>query len=112
MCRFYFSSWPFSVALVCSFGRQGTDFYAVNCLQILNGLNLTVNVGNTVALVGASGCGKSTTIQLLQRFYDPEEGAVSDAYTNPSVPPFHNCSFLQEAKTEPQVGNVVPWDHH
>ena len=45
--------------------------------QVLNGLNLNVNVGQTVALVGASGCGKSTTIQLLQRFYDPEEGQVS-----------------------------------
>ena len=29
-----------------------------------------------MALVGASGCGKSTTVQLLQRFYDTERGAV------------------------------------
>ncbi|XP_053548248.1 ATP-dependent translocase ABCB1-like [Bombina bombina] len=44
--------------------------------QILKGLNLTVQAGKTVALVGASGCGKSTTIQLLQRFYDPLQGEV------------------------------------
>ncbi|NWS92070.1 MDR1 protein, partial [Toxostoma redivivum] len=44
--------------------------------QILKGLNLKINSGQTVALVGGSGCGKSTTVQLIQRFYDPKEGAV------------------------------------
>jgi len=29
-----------------------------------------------LAFVGSSGCGKSTSIQLLERFYDPEEGSV------------------------------------
>ena len=42
----------------------------------MDGVSLSVNVGQTVALVGASGCGKSTTIQLIQRFYDPDEGRV------------------------------------
>jgi ATP-binding cassette subfamily B (MDR/TAP) protein 1 len=45
-------------------------------VRVLNGLSLTVPGSKTVALVGASGCGKSTCIQLLQRFYDPQEGAV------------------------------------
>ncbi|XP_043546264.1 ATP-binding cassette, sub-family B (MDR/TAP), member 4 [Chiloscyllium plagiosum] len=45
-------------------------------VQILKGLNLKLKCGQTVALVGSSGCGKSTTIQLLQRFYDPEEGMI------------------------------------
>ncbi|KAM5158331.1 ATP-dependent translocase ABCB1-like [Mantella aurantiaca] len=46
-------------------------------IQVLKGLNLTVPNGKTVALVGSSGCGKSTTVQLIQRFYDPEEGMIT-----------------------------------
>ncbi|NXL87260.1 MDR1 protein, partial [Alectura lathami] len=46
-------------------------------ITILKGLNLKVQTGKTIALVGASGCGKSTTIQLLQRFYDPDQGEVT-----------------------------------
>uniref|UniRef100_A0A8B9V3A5 Uncharacterized protein n=1 Tax=Anas zonorhyncha TaxID=75864 RepID=A0A8B9V3A5_9AVES len=46
-------------------------------IQILKGLNLKVNCGQTVALVGGSGCGKSTTVQLIQRFYDPKEGTIT-----------------------------------
>nr|AEQ19307.1 p-glycoprotein [Brachionus orientalis]AEQ19309.1 p-glycoprotein [Brachionus orientalis] len=45
-------------------------------INILNGLNLKVKSGSTVALVGSSGCGKSTCIQLIQRFYDPLNGNV------------------------------------
>ncbi|KAK1334928.1 hypothetical protein QTO34_004500 [Cnephaeus nilssonii] len=46
-------------------------------VKILKGLNLQVRSGQTVALVGNSGCGKSTTVQLMQRLYDPTEGMVS-----------------------------------
>ena len=37
---------------------------------------MAISKGETVALVGTSGCGKSTYIQLVQRFYDPDRGSV------------------------------------
>lgn len=45
-------------------------------VKILRGLNLEVQPGQTVALVGSSGCGKSTCIQLIERFYDAQQGDV------------------------------------
>ena len=45
-------------------------------MRVLKGLNLTVKPGETLALVGQSGCGKSTCIQLLERFYDGSAGNV------------------------------------
>ena len=44
--------------------------------QVLKDFSLQVDVGQTVALVGHSGCGKSTVVQLLQRFYDIDSGEV------------------------------------
>ncbi|CAF1177634.1 unnamed protein product, partial [Rotaria sordida] len=45
-------------------------------VPILKGLSFDVKRGQTVALVGLSGSGKSTCIQLLQRFYDPSSGSI------------------------------------
>ena len=42
----------------------------------LHDFSLTVNPGETVAVVGPSGAGKSTLFQLIQRFYDPDAGAI------------------------------------
>ncbi|EUC43635.1 hypothetical protein COCMIDRAFT_6944 [Bipolaris oryzae ATCC 44560] len=44
--------------------------------RVLRGVSLTAEPGQFIALVGASGSGKSTVMQLLERFYDPTSGAV------------------------------------
>lgn len=43
---------------------------------LLNDLNFKIRSGQSVAIVGPSGSGKSTIISMIQRFYDPEEGAI------------------------------------
>lgn len=45
--------------------------------QIINDIHFNVSPGETVALVGPTGAGKTTIIQLLSRFYEPDQGAIS-----------------------------------
>ena len=44
--------------------------------QILNNINLEINPGEKIAIIGANGSGKSTLINLLLRFYKPQEGKI------------------------------------
>lgn len=53
-----------------TFGYEGQETPA------LSNVNLTVNVGEKIAIVGHNGAGKTTLIKLLQRLYDPSEGEI------------------------------------
>lgn len=48
----------------------------ISAVKVLRGLDFKIVAGQSVALVGESGNGKSTCLQLLQRFYDPDEGQI------------------------------------
>ncbi|BAZ45631.1 ABC transporter family protein [Chondrocystis sp. NIES-4102] len=70
---------PKAIALQVTYGKveyNAVSFsYNVNTPVIKN-LNLTVNPGETIALVGASGAGKSTLVNLLPRFYNADSGKI------------------------------------
>ena len=53
-----------------------TFAYEGTAASALNRFNLHIEPGKSIALVGASGAGKTTLLALLQRFYDPNQGAV------------------------------------
>lgn len=56
---------------------QNLSFSYINNTTVLKNINLTIKKGQTIALVGASGGGKSTLVDLLPRFYDPQNGKIS-----------------------------------
>ncbi len=56
---------------------KGVSFGYAPGQAVLQGINLTVRRGETVAIVGASGAGKTTLVNLLPRFFDPDAGIIS-----------------------------------
>lgn len=58
------------------FENVGFHYNGSTDTPVLEGINLTVEPGQTVAILGATGAGKSTLINLIPRFYDPSEGRV------------------------------------
>lgn len=59
--------------------------------EVIRGINLTAKAGQTIAIVGATGAGKSTIINLLNRFYEIDSGTITidgtniDEFTLPSL---------------------------
>ncbi|GAA4439677.1 ABC transporter ATP-binding protein [Bremerella cremea] len=71
---------PVNPVPIDSVGREikfeNLEFCYIDNTPVLKKLNLTVRQGETVAIVGPNGCGKSTLINLMMRFYDPDQGSV------------------------------------
>ncbi|GBL74148.1 Multidrug resistance protein 1 [Araneus ventricosus] len=77
-------------------------------VQVLQGISLTINPGQTVALVGSSGCGKSTLIALLERFYDPEGGQILlDGFDIKTINLKHLRSQMALVSQEPVLFNCT-----
>ena len=56
---------------------KDVDFSYVEGEKVLKGLNLSVKAGQKVAIVGATGSGKTTIVNLLTRFYEPDGGTIT-----------------------------------
>ena len=86
--------------------------------EVLHGIDLTVAAGQTVALVGHTGAGKSTLVKLLARFYDPQRGldphrrprparrpgALAAPASSASCRRRASCSPPRSARTSPSGG--------
>ena len=55
---------------------ENVNFSYVDTQPILKGVNLTMQCGKTTAIIGSSGQGKTTIVNLLMRFYDPSHGLI------------------------------------
>ena len=54
--------------------------YEVITLPILKEISFSTDVGRTVAIVGSTGAGKTTLVDLIPRFYDPTSGTSGMSY--------------------------------
>ncbi|OEJ97836.1 multidrug ABC transporter ATP-binding protein [Streptomyces thermolilacinus SPC6] len=78
---------------------------------VLSGLDLAVRAGETLALVGASGAGKSTCAHLLARFWDPADGAVELVGADGTAVDLRDVADAELRRTVAVVGQDAPLFH-
>ncbi|CAB4013881.1 Multidrug resistance 1 [Paramuricea clavata] len=85
--------------------------------KVLRSLDLTVKPGQTIALVGTSGCGKSTAVSLVERFYDTNSGHVWKQTRKKTIEIIHkfNCNYMLladcvEFQSGPNRAGISAWD--
>jgi ATP-binding cassette subfamily B protein len=80
--------------------------------DVLHGMTLQVEPGETVALVGPSGAGKTTIFQLLMRFYDPASGQLTfDGIDLRDVDPIDLRKKIGLVPQEPMIFSANAWDN-
>jgi ATP-binding cassette subfamily B protein len=78
----------------------------------LDGFSLTVEPGETIALVGPSGAGKTTVFQLLLRFYDPASGRITfDGTPLPEADPDAIRRRIAVVAQDPVIFGADVWDN-
>lgn len=86
-----------------TFELKGVDFTYPNGTKALHGIDMKIESGKITALVGLSGAGKSTVLNLLVKFYDPDCGSITLDGVELKE---YNTAFLRE-----QVGMVLQKNH-
>eukprot|EP00040_Diaphanoeca_grandis_P031275 m.186775 g.186775 ORF g.186775 m.186775 type:complete len:1305 (-) comp32280_c0_seq1:186-4100(-) len=77
-------------------------------VKVLENLSFQINAGETVAFVGASGCGKSTVMALLEQFYRPDSGTILlDGVPIQNIEPSHFRSNIGYVAQEPQLFSMT-----
>ncbi|CDP19828.1 unnamed protein product [Coffea canephora] len=81
---------------------------ARQAVEVFSGLSLHISSGKHVALVGKSGCGKSTVISLLERFYDPDAGEVLiDGVSVKRLQLRENIAYGKDNATEDEINKAL-----
>jgi ATP-binding cassette subfamily B protein len=94
------------------FERVGFAYPAHPERRVLAGLELDVRPGETVALVGPSGAGKTSVLQLLMRYYDPSEGRILfDGTPITELDPRAYRARIGLVPQEPVIFSADGWDN-
>jgi len=95
----------------CGVVFKGVNFkYPTRDTPIFQDLNLKIPAGSFAAFVGASGCGKTTTISLLERFYDPTSGRIEidgEDITSLDVTSYRNSVSLVAQEPTLYAGTIA-----